>query len=197
MPIEHYKEVSNRRWLLVFYHNFNKTEDLFKNKSEAILTNQENKYSILGKIKPSFRIKGRYEFLLEYPKFEGYFNHWSQTKNPVLAKPNEDNGYKPINISWTDNGWHGLAVSSSSCTFIDGSPLRDDWFYSIGLMCNWNNAIPSYIEIGPMSAEEKEKYRTKQVKLWIRIPSEQSKCHRRDTFAHSYLFVALVITKML
>ena len=180
MVIEHYKEASNRRWILVFYHNFSSDKDLFKNKTEALLTNQENKFSILGKIKPSFRINGRYEFLLEYPGIEGYFNHWSQTKNPVNAKPNEENGYKPINVSWEGLSWHGLSLSSSEGTLIDGSPYSGGWFYSIGLMKNWFNMIPSFVDFPSLPEKEKEKYRTTQVKLWIRIYSEQSKCQQKQ-----------------
>ena len=195
MLIEHYKEVSNRKWMLVFYHKFVKNEDLFKNKTEALFSNTENKYSILSKINPSFRINGRYEFLLEYPRFQGYFNHWSQRINPINAQPNEDNGYKPINISWTNQSWHGLALSSTSNTLIDGSPYNETWFYSIGSITNWGNTIPSYVDLYLFPESERSKYITTEVMLWIRVYSEQSKClHQKSYLNMVYFIIYLVVS---
>ena len=184
-PLLHYKSFKGRKWLLVFYHKLESDENLFASNEEALFTSQENKYSILKIIDSSFAVHGKYEFLLEYPKFKNEYNHWTQTVNPIKAQSNADNGYKPIHISWSSCGWHGLALTSSSSSsnaFIDGSPFEDDtWFYAIGQKTNWHDSIPSF-------KEEIKKYATNEVKLWIRVSREQSKCPQRRSI-HTNSFV--------
>ena len=187
-----YKDIFNIKWKLVFYHKFENNADLFKDEAEAKQTNQAKKYSILGKIDSRYQINKEYEFLLEYPKFAGYFNHWAQTKNPIYANANEDNGYRAINVSWTENDWRGLAKSSSGNTYIDGSPFNSSWFYSIGLYNNWKNAIPANLELGNYEESQKENYTVREVLLWIRILSRESKCYCR-THSISLITYALVL----
>ena len=195
MTIDHYKERLGRQWILVFYHKYESSSDLFVSDEEALDTKQTNKYSILGKIDYHFRIKGKYEFLLEYPKFPEDYNHWTQTKNPIHAQHDTENGYRPIKVSWTDCSWHGLSLSSStSTTFIDGTPFAGGWFYSIGLKESWFDSIPAFIDLYGLSELDKSKYIVHEVKLWIRINSEQSKCycHRKITPIVSIIISMLI-----
>ena len=183
------KTAHQRKCLLIFRHRFFTDEDLW-NSSIVLKNNEPNKFSILGELDNSFKINGKFEFLLEYPKLEG-FNMWSQLKNPVKAEPNVENGYKEIKCSWKEKSFHGLAKSSSTGhTFIDGSVFDADsemnHFYSIGLYVNWKNSIP-----GPFSTGDLNK--TSEVLLWVRISSKCS-CNIRRTHNSymNYLFVMLI-----
>ena len=188
-----YKEIFNRKWILVFYHKFENDQDLFKSKEEALQTNQPKKYSILGKIDTRYAISREYEFLLEYPKFAGYYNHWAQTKNPIFANAKQDNGYREINISWNENYWKELALSSSGYTLIDGSPYDDTWFYSIGLYDNWRDAIPANIELGNYPENQRKKYTVREALLWIRILFRDSKCYCRTHFINLFPFSLILL----
>ena len=195
MTIDHYKEALGRKWILVFYHKYENSGDLFVNNDEALNTNQANKYSILGKINKGFRNNGKYEFLLEYPKFPEEYNHWTQTKNPINAQPNTENGYKPIKVSWTGEDWHGLSLSSSTSSFIDGSPFSDFWFYAIGQKGNWADAIAAFKDIKGLNETDKNKYLVYEVKLWIRIDFGRSTCNiRYKSTPYVTLYVSLLIS---
>ena len=161
-----------KKWLLAFYHIINDGIPIFSSIEEVKYINEENRYSILGELDERFQQRGRYEFLLEYPAFQGC-NIWTQTISPLYAQPNHDNGYKAINITWDDNNWHGLSLSSSESTFIDGSPGHNFWFYSIGLRKPWNEkSIP-----GPYDTNHypynNSIYNIYEVYLWLRIDHQR------------------------
>ena len=163
----------DKKWLLIFHHVYLSEDDLWT-EEEVLKSSTKNKYSILGELDDSFRFQGRFEFLLEYTGIEGY-NIWSQTKNPVKAKPNVENGFKEIKCSWKNNSFHGLAQSSSPAAFIDGSPFNDNsYFYAIGLFKNWCNAIP-----GPYSCTTK--ITSNEVFLYVRINSQ---CSHKARYYH-------------
>lgn len=90
-------------------------------------------------------MKGKYEFLLNYPQQKGLYglsyNRWRQTLSPTVQR--EDNrisshyvdGYEadPKHIGFTGSRWGGLTRSmNSQASFIDGSINNFDYWYSIG-----------------------------------------------------------------
>ena len=148
-------------WIQVFYHDSTISKAWF-NSSSVEFINEEGKYSILCKLE-SFRIHGYFEFLLEYPEHPG-FNRWKQTSNPTIS--HTVTGYSPIGkLTWTQNNWNGLALSSDSSCFIDGSPEKGDWYYSIGQYEQWIFGSLA----GPIYHNESNSY-TSKVYLWCRIP---------------------------
>ena len=154
-----YENLYNGSWFLVFFHDSNFGQ--FKTNKEASFSLKKHKYSVLKRIDDTFKINGVFEFILKYPNASGQ-NHWTQTISPAYAKPNEDNGYKPIDISWTSYGFHGLALSSDTNTFIDGSPYESTWFYAIGDKNTGFPYLPSY----SWGDDNKRFY---QVYLWMRV----------------------------
>ena len=171
MDITHIKYLENKKWMLVFHHDIHEKKNYFsKNEDEFLYSNTKEKFSILGYLDDSFRIRGNFEFLLEYPDVEG-FNMWTQTVNPLKTQPNQSNGYKPGKISFPRYSWNGLARSTSNASFLDGDPTSSNWFYAIGQKEEWvNSAIPGPYDLAnePYS-KDIEKYGTFEVKLWIRI----------------------------
>ena len=153
-----YPELYNNSWFLVFFHDISYGH--FLNKKEASFSLKKHKYSVLKKIDDSFKINGVFEFLLKYPNATGQ-NHWTQTVSPAYANPNTENGYAPINVSWTDYFFHGLAISNQTYSYIDGSPFHDSWFYSIGKF-----SCEEYLA-GPTWGTEQKRYY--QVFLWMRV----------------------------
>ena len=84
-----------------------------------------------------------YEFLLQYDSLPGEYNQWSQKSNP--AKTTESvTGYSAKKISWNDNGLNassqfgGIAKSSNTSTFIDGTVGHNNWYYALGCYKAWN-----------------------------------------------------------
>ena len=163
-----YKHVFESKWLLVFHHN-SKNKEYFANREMVLDCDQTNLYSILGKIDDSYRINGSFEFLLEYPEFDGY-NRWSQINNPVNENEtigkNPVSGYRAINISWNARFWGGLAISTQKDhTFIDGSIGSGNYYYMIGAYHFWyisHGGIDEYHFAGPDVA-------VSECFLWLRI----------------------------
>jgi len=152
-------------WMMIFYHD-SVSGGFFSSLEEAMFSENPNKYSIFSKIGDEYKIDGYYEFLLEYPTFDGY-NRWKQSdlpwKNEEISGKSA-NGYTPINISWNSYNWGGLVKSRNSnhpgITLLDGSAGSDYWFYAIGCVdpytYNPNYPGPFYSAI-------------RYSRLWIRI----------------------------
>jgi len=155
-------------WLKIFHHN-GYGGSMFRDFSHALSSDEPNLYSILHKITDSYKINGKFEFLLEYPELSGY-NRWKQSYHPI--NENDDvrpvRGYEAISISWQTEYWGGLTKSSRiGNTLIDGSCGHSYWFYSIGAYQNneWiiakcpstKNCIP-----GPSGS-------VREVILWVRV----------------------------
>ena len=153
--------------ILVFFHNA--TNGIrFNDFEEAKRCNAKDKYSALYKISPSYRVNGKYEFLLEYK--EG-FVHWRQSNNPLHETEQGTasvKGYYFVNKSVKTLGaFGGLARTNAQnlgciSTLLDGITRDSNWWYSIGTIhsCEsmWNdNVIP-----GPIQS-------VNYVKLWIRV----------------------------
>ena len=157
------------RWARIFYHNNHSGTVLFSNDNdwaEAKETNTNNpttsdKYSILSRLE-CFRQNTNcyFEFKLKYPTLApNEQNIWKQKSNPTFETVKN---YKPINISWTSQGWGGLERSSlfgnTDDTFIDGTVNHFNWYYAIGAKTSWQGGIPAW-DVPVMDV----------VELWIRI----------------------------
>ena len=134
------------QWVKIFKHD--STGGFFStanDREEAKLTNpafpNSKKYSIL-KYWDRFLRNDKYTLKLEYPLLDPTLttNIWSQTSNPVIGE--DIAGYVGIDINSTINDWGGLAQTSRSETFIDGSPSASNWWYSIGSSSSFGVGIP-------------------------------------------------------
>lgn len=155
-------------WLLLFYHN-STGGVYFNSESEVLLTNSNQKYSILNILDEEYRIDYYFEFLLEYPGIQGY-NRWKQGVNPLLATDSStiDLEYVPVNLSWTTRSFGGIAKSNKvQNTYIEGSIRSDIWFYSIGAYYG-NTYIDQYCPQKDCIPGPDLTYNIKSVKLWVR-----------------------------
>ena len=126
-----FKEDPDSKWALIFHHN---SKYGYFNEKEVYLSTNPHKFSVLSRLDDSFKIDQKFEFLLLYPEIPGHA-HWVQDINPLKAQPNEENGYLSISFTWNDSStqeFHGLSLSNSTHTFLDGSPFLPTWYYSIG-----------------------------------------------------------------
>ena len=169
MPI---KSFGGARWARIFYHNNRNGSVLFTSLAECKNTQTTDKYSRLGILDSgdTYKINGKYEFLLQYPIDDpGRYNRWKQTnapQNEFVARSEtggQVTGYEAVHIDWTDNYWGGLersdtSTTSYSPTWLDGSVGHDSWFYAIGSSSAYGHGIPSYDSTASV------------VELWIRIP---------------------------
>ena len=154
------KTAYDATWAQVFYHYNNNGTILFtKSESDNLGTNSindANKFSLFNVLDKLKYDATKYEFLLEYASKPGEYNRWTQTSNPVTTTESVT-GYTVVDISWTESFWGGLAKSSSTNTFIDGSVNHDNWFYALGCNYNYQNGVP-----GAGSTENK------YGRLWVR-----------------------------
>jgi len=161
------KNEHNATWMKIFHH-YSGSGQYFANNSHALLSNQDGLFSIMGILDSSYQKYNLYEFLLEYPEFDGY-NRWKQTLLPyddIEKTGYKAIGYEPVYISWEGQFWGGLVRSSqSSYTTIDGSCGAANWFYSIGTINGefWPNQFP-----GP-ALTNTVRYNVQEVLLWIRV----------------------------
>ena len=171
------KNAHRASWFLIFHHN---SAGGYFSTSEQLSTCSTHKYSALG-ILEKFRINGEFEFLLEYPQIEG-FNRFKQTSNPT--KSSKVTGFVKKHLSWESCSFAGLALSSSSSTFIDGSPNADTWYYAIALYSKWGGGdIP-----GPFS----EGVTITEVNLWVRVLLTITSLSLKKRSFNSYLMILLL-----
>ena len=156
------KTAYDATWARIFYHNNKSGTVLFSsNKNELLYCNTADKKSNLWALDEFKNKDGKIELLLEYEGVTGY-NRWKQSSNftkDAIA------GYEAVQISWTAQGWGGLAPSADSGTWVDGSPTTStsSWWYAIGCKSKHETGIP-----GPGSAV------TGAVSLWARIDNLQT-----------------------
>ena len=105
MPI---KSFGGARWARIFYHNNRNGSVLFTSLAECKNTQTADKYSRLGLLDSgdTYKINGKYEFLLEYPiDAPGQYNRWKQTNAPqnefvteTSAGTGTATGYEAVHI---------------------------------------------------------------------------------------------------
>jgi len=181
------KEALGADWRLIFYHNSTKG-NMFLSKEEALFFDSEYKYSMLTKLDNSYKIGGKFEFLLEYPGISGH-NRWRQTLNPIddLETGSKNaQGYENINISWSGMKWGGLLRSTNPTTLIDGSYNLENYWYAIGSLSNYLS--PSFP--GPGIPGNADGTPVKVVCLWVRVNTltPRNQIHKS---AHKILFFQL------
>jgi len=155
------KQQHGATWLKMFYHD-STGGVFFSSVNEALQCSLPNKYSILSELDQRYALNGQYEFLLEYPELSG-FNRWKQNNSPIIETEGQygsmAQGYTPISVSWTVNGWGGLVKSKAKTTFIEGSTSSTSLaWYGIGYISK---------QYSPkMAGPGKHVYK---VCLWVRI----------------------------
>ena len=124
-------EYQQALWLKIFYHNMTNLEGFFT-EEEALDSEKEYKYSILGIIDQFKRPSIKYEFILEYPELQTY-NRWKQTNNPLNEEESPDHdskveGFVEIYTSAKSVSWGGLCKTvksdkeNSPPSLLNGSP---------------------------------------------------------------------------
>lgn len=140
-PSHEIAKFKGKAWLKVFSHTYESKNDCFSNEAKHNI--DDRKFSILDEINDSMKINGKYEFIIEYPKYNEYFQ-WLQSSNPleeieVDGKMSAD-GFQYIhNGSYADK-WGGLVKTTLKyngviSTLLDGEPGHYYWMFSIGAYC--------------------------------------------------------------
>ena len=190
----HFKFFKRRLWLNLFTHDCMGGTNNFENKNEALSCNKEGKYSILSELNQSFKIKGKYEFLIEYPEKKTY-NIWRQTNRPI-DEPETGNkyveGFQPLTTLAPGTNWGGLCQTNDTNPYslLNGTPKsvgNIGWDYAIGVykISPLKNGLIPYVG-GFVSI----------VKLWVKSPIiyEQISCNinRKNKFNLLLAFCILV-----
>lgn len=153
-------------WGRIFHHDITSNLLYFKNEYDNVLDiESQNRYSKLALLSSFKGNDNKYEFLLEYPiELPGEYNRWKQSQNPcdivieTTTEPIILEGYEPIHIDWTSNGWNGLSKSTApQSTYLDGSAGVGSWHYAIGQFINYYDKLAG--PKGPISV----------VDLWVRL----------------------------
>ena len=184
-----YKVKKRALWKLLFYHDVTRST-FFNNVEEGKNWNdyKGGKYSILYQLNDNYKIRGKYEFLLEYPELS-VSNHWRQSVNPLTKEcdgVNNATGYEEVDIQVRDNGWGGLYKHRNCATLIGSYDGR--WHYAIGVVNK--QFFPRFP--GPY-------YDQSIVYLWIKIPysiSYGNSNHDQKVILYSLMHIILITDKM-
>ena len=117
-----------------------------------------------------FKKHGYFEFLLkhEYKNHEPTFIYWKQSVDPTQTiKGQKEVGFVPLNVPSYNPQFKGLAKSSESFTYIDGTPGeggQSNWWYAIGSHTYYpvQNTIP-----GPPIKDNDSYIGAIRVFLWV------------------------------
>lgn len=160
--------------MLIFFDNCS-GKSYLENETAALSINQKNKYSILSQLNDALRVKGKYEFILEWPSLKMFYQ-WRQTNNPVYEYEKNGvykaEGFEPLyNGSKDSTCWGGLVrttikFSNNINSLLDGCPGTSYWYYSIGMYKTvysqfYNTGYPTTYGRGSG---------TDLVYLWVRYP---------------------------
>ena len=159
--------LSGAQWLRVFYHKPGGAMTCFASESEFLNVNEHNKFSILSEIDESYKINGKYEFLIYYPEINKY-NWWRQSllpmDDPENPKSYQAKGYENVTIMLNSTCWGGLVNStipyreaSRVQSYLDGCVGDQHYWFAIGLRYP-SQRVPS-----------NEEQWVSDVSLWIRI----------------------------
>lgn len=185
-------------WILVFYHSAENNQ--YFNDDEIMGFRGTDKFSIFGLLSYSHRIRGKFEFLLEYSSTE--YHWWRQTKNPwdepfkKCTQARTDISSCPVdgfecldcrlNVCW----WGGLGRTdpneASAFSYLDGSIGTSAWYFAIGSRKRWT---PTTDIPGPSK-------NVKQVSLWMRSDNVHQSIKSKHRFVSiSTLLFALLLNK--
>ena len=174
------KVFKQKTWLLIFRHSTRKTVSFFT-KETAKLNNEEDKFSIIGKIDSTFKYGSKYEFMLEYPETKKFLI-WRQNLSPI--EHTEDGtaaaGYEPLHLIPDSNTFAGLQLSATIRALIDGDARTANWAYAIG--SDGTQYSPSF----PCYAGS-----CREVNLFVRIHPFSMTCKYKKTKATSIYFIVI------
>ena len=192
-------EFRNFLWMKVFHHD-SSGKDYFLNENEAVNLVTEKKYNKFRVANDMFKIRGKYEFIINWPRINEYFR-WRQSKNPIDEYEEENkftaDGFEPIRNASDKNGckWGGLVRTTMKYknyknSLIKGCPGQAEWFFAVGMYNTtdgwYNSGIPDY------------KTCTDLVDVWARLPDFYKRkyaCKNRRRFLFSiFLVVTLFVT---
>ena len=195
-PKYQYQYFFHIRFLRIFYHDYS-SKVAFDSLEEAENVNTQYKFSILNEIDESYKIDGKYEFLLNYSDINNC-NWWRQTNFPLeetlSSSDTHVKGYEPLHISWKSNNFGGLEKTpfhfKYNCVpcLLDGAIYQDKWYYAIGLVkdCSNYNFIPADQEEGQT-----------ETTLYIRVPEKiyLKTCLKRKEYQFylSFLYLCCII----
>lgn len=175
MPIKVLSD--NSVWARIFYHNVKEGSVLFDSVSEAKNIQTADKYSRLGLLDSgdTYKINGKYEFMLCYPNESStQYNRWKQTNAPqneyVTPTSTGDGvatGYEAVHIDWNTNYWGGLIRQNQDATIIDtcylsGSVGHSNWYYAIAPHGVYKRGTPTSQALSQESTYG-------GIELWIRV----------------------------
>ena len=128
------------QFLLLLHHKLVEGQfTYFTSYQECLLSLNENKYSILEYFDDSFKIDGKFTFMIEYPDCN-CFVFFQQEKNPLNTPNNADVGHLFVNNTCKGNiEFKGLTLNNYGA-FLDGcndEEKPNDWFYAIGQRNPW------------------------------------------------------------
>lgn len=175
MPIKVLSD--NSIWARIFYQNVKEGSIVFNSVSEVKNIQTADKYSRLELLDSgdTYKIDGKYEFMLCYPnESSSTYNRWKQTNAPQNEFVTETStgdgvatGYEAVHIDWTTNYWGGLTRQYSDATtlgstYLSGSVGHGNWFYAIASHNVYQRGIPTTANLNGGSTYG-------GVELWIRV----------------------------
>ena len=179
-------------WLKVFSHK-HVVNDCFANEEEALHCDKENKFSILDEINDKMRIKGKFEFIIEYPNISSYFR-WRQRLNPVheeeVAGVRTAKDFEPIYNGSSLPKWGGLVKStiptgSTISSLLVGYPGNEQWYFSIGMY----NKIAGWDMAKGIPGPEKG---VSIVNLWLRLKFKCTNVIRQSRNINTLLLTCIL-----
>lgn len=176
------KQFWGRTWMLVFRHSTLKNVKYFTS-ANALLNNEEDLFSIIGKIDDTFKYNSKFEFLLEYPEKKA-FVIWRQSKSPTTQRESGSfaEGFEPIHLIGDAVTFGGLQISSNTdYTKFDGDLRTANCYYEIG---SYGKYTPDIVGHNGL---------IKEVNVFVRIPSFHATCciKRRLSALISFAFFIL------
>lgn len=144
---------NHKYFIQVFYHDF-KISRYFENASEAISCDLPGKYSILNELNSSiYDIHGLRYFIIRYPRFSNYGIYFSQHNNPLDEVEDRNHTAQGFNLIFSETtktnlNMSGLTRSKEGFSLLDGRPNSHEWYYAIGMYCNFDRYCQSGIPCG-------------------------------------------------
>ena len=170
-------------FIKIFHQTFN-TSNLFTDNDEleALYTGSlgDQKYSRLSIISEIFKVRSKYEFIINWPDLANNpYYHWRQTNNPTkeleISNKTTVDGFEPLYNHTLYSNWGGLVKTTNInnygiTSYLNGNPGNSDWFFAVAM--NTNNehysklGIPAYFNPSDNSGKL-----AKKCDLWLRLPN--------------------------